>query len=230
MLFHCPRREDTETGQGVAAIAARNAEKNGVDKPTDSGILSSIKRKADGTYEVVNHEITEEAIQAVPLVKPEGWTDELAEKLREAHKDLLRFVKDAPAETEAAAVYTPEMKLLDRRIGGKNAVLFPRLNVPHILIHNHPDGLTFSPTDIYSFIRRDSTVLMTAVGNDSAVYLLQKTIKYKPLEYEDAFNRLPLKLQQYVEANDPEGYVNELIRFMKEGDQYGVFFDTRTGS
>lgn len=97
--------------------------------------------------------ITDEAIRRVPQIRPEGWTKEQAERLQEAHRELLRAVKDKPVGTEAGAVYTPDMRLIERRIGVDVAqqIVMPRSSELHILIHNHPSGGIFSYTDLTSF-------------------------------------------------------------------------------
>ena len=61
--------------------------------------------------------ITDEAIQRVPLVRPSGWSQDQAVRLQEAHRELLRAVRDKPVGTEAGAVYTPDMQLIERKIG-----------------------------------------------------------------------------------------------------------------
>ena len=127
-------------------------------KRTESGILN------DKGYKGIP--ITEEAIRRVPQVRPDGWSQEQAERLQTAHRELLRAVMDKSVGTEAGAVYTPDMRLIERKIG-ENAghqIVMPRYQMPHIFIHNHPSGLTFSMADIENFGTRFNLETMTAIG------------------------------------------------------------------
>ena len=149
-----------------------------------------------------------------------------ARNLREAHRDLLRAVRDKPVGTEAGAVYTPDMKLLERRIGKAHSVHLPRYSGEHILIHNHPDGAVFSIEDINSFGLRFDTTVMTAVGNNGCVYLLRKTEEYDPVGFAMAFNKdLVTKLS--YESTKKE-VIDTITAFLKGAKTYGIEFDSGT--
>ena len=167
--------------------------------------------------------VTEEAIRRVPQIRPGGWSQEQAERLQEAHRDLLRAVQDKPVGTEAGAVYTLDMQLIDRQIGEDTAqqISLPRYAEPHVLIHNHPSGLMFSPGDINSFGLRFDTVIMTVVGNDGNIHLLQKTEQYNPAGFAMAFGKLLPKLS---EAQSEAKYVAIINDFLKGAQEYGVQF------
>ena len=165
--------------------------------------------------------ITEEAIQRVPLVQPEGWSVEQARKLQEAHRDLLRFVQDQPVGIEAAAVYTPEMELRKRVIGEMHSVQIPPYSGEHIAIHNHPDGLVFSPADIEGFGKRFDMEIMTAVGNNGGMYVLQKTKEYDVAGFSIAFREEILRLS---ETHTMREYSDDMERFLRGAKKYGVRF------
>ena len=138
-------------------------------KRTESGILN------DKGYKGIP--ITEEAIRRVPQVRPDGWSQEQAERLQTAHRELLRAVMDKPVGTEVGAVYAPDMRLIERKIGeyAGHQIVAPLCHEPHIFVHNHPSGLTFSENDIKGFINSADMALLTAVGNNGSVYALQKS-------------------------------------------------------
>ena len=211
-----------------------NSPKNGVANPAGRGILQEISGKADRAHSLMEHKVTEESIQSVPIVQPQGWNAQQAIRLREAHQDLLRFVKDAPLGTEAAAIYSLDMKLLDRRMGEAQArqIKTPAIEVPHIAMHNHPDGLTFSPGDIAQFISRNRTMIATAVGNNGNVYLLQKTERYSSFAFTDAFVQLRDILKPIILEKNLPKYIETLHQFLKGAEQYGVRFiiGERTGA
>lgn len=175
----------------------------------------------DTGYEGI--EITEDAIQRVPQICPDGWTEDQAKLLQEAHRELLRAVKDRPVGTEAGAIYTPDMQLTERIVGTEadHKIALPYYSQPHVLIHSHPSGLTFSKGDIENFIRNFDTTVFTAIGNDGAVYLLQKTEQYDPVGFVISFGGMVPKLEQ---AKTPQEYADVVNDFLKEATKYGVGF------
>ncbi len=173
--------------------------------------------------------VTDEAIQRVPLVQPDGWSTERSRRLQEAHRDLLRAVKDAPAGTEAGAVYTPDMRLIERKIGeaADRQIFMPRYPSPHILVHNHPSGLTFSKKDIENFIGNFDMKVFTAVGNNGSVYLLEKTDQYNAAGFVRLFGGIQTELAQ---AETPLAYAEIINRFLKEAERHGIKFIARRSS
>lgn len=168
--------------------------------------------------------VTEAAIQRVPRVRPSGWDEKSCLRLEEAHKELLRFVREAPVGTEAAAVYTEDMRLVSRILGENGQVRLKSVNVPHVLIHNHPNGMTFSFEDIKSFIRNADMIVLTAVGNNGNVYAVQKTEAYLGADFLKKFiSILPL----YEEAETEMERAEIINRFLKGGENYGIKFISR---
>ena len=188
---------------------------NSLANSPKSGILSDAEQSSIP--------ITEEAIQRVPLVRPDGWTEEQAAKLQEAHRELLRSVMGKPAGTEAGAVYTRDMQLIEQRSGAAYEISLPHYDKPHIFVHNHPSGLTFSMADIENFGKRFDLEMMTAIGNNGEVYLLQKTEAYDPVGLSKALLMEQPKLQK---IETPEDYADEMNRFLMEVARYGAKFIT----
>ena len=109
--------------------------------------------------------------------------------MQEAHRELLRAVKDKPVGTEAGAIYTPDMRLIERRIGEDAAqtLSLPRCTVPHISIHSHPSGEIFSARDLESFFYNEEMNGMAVVGNSGKVYIILKSVKYDGFQFGAAF-------------------------------------------
>ena len=101
-----PERTRSMTGPTVEKVP------KSLEKSAKSGM---IKEKG---YQGIP--ITEEAIQSVPQIRPDGWSREQAERLQTAHMDLLRAVKDKPAGTEAGALYTPDRSAYRRFFSTSN--------------------------------------------------------------------------------------------------------------
>jgi len=200
-----PRPERTRSMKGATT--------GGLANPGGNGIL-----KSTGVQGIP---VTEEAISRVPLITPSGWSAGKAVLLQEAHKDLLRFVEGQPVGIEAGAIYSLDMKLLERRMGRVQEIRMPRYSGEHILIHNHPDGLTFSPADIEGFGKRFDMKILTAVGHNGTVYILQKTEEYNPVGLSKAFLSEMGKLDS---AKTPEEFAEIINRFLEGVGNYGVRF------
>lgn len=206
-----PRPERTRSMTGPTVERAKK-----LAKTTKNDILRST-----GSGDIA---VTEAAIQRVPRVRPSGWDEESCLRLEEAHKELLRFVREAPVGTEAAAVYTEDMRLVSRILGEDGRVRLKPVYVPHVLIHNHPNGMTFSFEDIKSFIRNADMVILTAVGNNGNVYAVQKTEAYLGADFLKKFiSILPL----YEEAETEMERAEIINRFLKGGENYGIKFISR---
>lgn len=207
-----PRPERTRSMTGPTVEIAANV----LDKTAKSGILN------DTGYKGVP--ITEEAIRRVPQVRPEGWGRAQAERLQEAHRDLLRAVMDNPVGTEAGAVYTPDMRLIERKIGDAAAqqIIMPRFQEPHVFIHNHPSGEIFSHTDILPFAMNENMLAITAVGNRGNVYLLQKTDDYDGFLFLQAYYAALPRLKDAINASDIEKYIAIMKEFLEEAGKYGA--------
>lgn len=208
-----PRPERTRSMTGATVERAPKV----LDKTEKSGILN------DTGYKGVP--ITEEAIQRVPQVRPEGWGWAQVERLQEAHRDLLRAVMDKPVGTEAGAVYTPDMRLIGQRTGAEanHQIKLPHYTEPHVLIHNHPSGLIFSEKDIEKFILNPDMIIFTTVGNNGQVYLIQRTDRYDPVGFTKAFGGILAKLKG---ALTPWEYAEIINDFLKGAEQYGARFIT----
>ncbi len=154
-------------------------------------------------------EITEINIQRVPIVESCALPQEYWETLRAEQQELLRFVREDEPGTEAAAYYTMVMRLLSRYKGepGAGNVYPKKFDVPHIVIHNHPYGMTFSLNDFHPFISNANTIIMRAVGNNGTVYSLEKLPEY------EAANAIHAFIESVKKAPDPASNTEEYIRY-----------------
>lgn len=193
-------------------------QQNRLDNPGNRDILEDTRYKAIP--------VTDEAIQRVPQIRPQGWTAEQAEQLQEAHRELLRAVQSKPVGTEAGAVYTPDMRLIERRIGedAGQTISLPHYTVPHILIHSHPSGEVFSARDLESFFYNEEMIGMTVVGNSGKVYVILKSVEYDGFRFGAAFSDMSIQLKSAIREHDPDKYINTIKGFLKGASQYGAYF------
>ena len=183
------------------------------------GILKSTQLKA--------LPITDDAINAVPLVQPKGWSTTTSKKLQQESQALLRAVKNEPLGTEAGCVYDTSMnRLIDIRIGkpGENRVYLPSVNVPHVTVHTHPDGEIFSGTDIEHFLWNTTAETMIVVTNNGKVFCLHKPLTYDGYQMSRLWFQHKAELDKHVANNDVDAYIKQIRTFLQEAEQYGVQF------
>ena len=167
-------------------------------------------------------EITAQSIQRIQPFACETLDAAGSRALANAHKKLLLEARKVPLGTEKARCYGLDMQPLGEYITGQRAgsVRVPNYSTPHIVIHNHPSGLTFSPGDILGFATRDSMRMLTIVGNDGSIYALEKTATTNP----ELLTKAATKLN--VSANEPsltpQSKINLVTNFLEEIAQYGV--------
>ena len=167
-------------------------------------------------------EITAQSIQRIQPFACETLDAAGSRALANAHKKLLLEARKVPLGIEKARCYGLDMQPLGEYITGQRAgsVRVPNYSTPHIVIHNHPSGLTFSPGDILGFATRDSMRMLTIVGNDGSIYALEKTAATNP----ELLTKAATKLN--VSANEPsltpQSKINLVTNFLEEIAQYGV--------
>lgn len=166
--------------------------------------------------------ITAQSIQRIQPFACETLDAAGSRALANAHKKLLLEARKVPLGVEKARCYGLDMQPLGEYITGQRAgsVRVPNYSTPHIVIHNHPSGLTFSPGDILGFAARDSMRMLTIVGNDGSIYALEKTATTNP----ELLTKAATKLN--VSANEPsltpQSKINLVTNFLEEIAQYGV--------
>lgn len=220
-------------GRSQAAKATAQA-KRVVAKTVQSAILKDIQLEP--------LTITARSIQNVHRFSCEILSPQLQTRLQNEHKRLLMFVSGKPLGTEAAATYTLNVKQLNRVMGddGQGKIRIPRENVPYIAAHTHPTGGTFTHTDLLLFARDGNMMMLTAVGNNGAVYAVGKKANFNHDKflayYQDTLDKFP-KAKVLLESgmmNAPEqtqsDYINEYVKFMenllKRSEEYGVQYYT----
>ena len=98
--------------------------------------------------------------------------------LANAHKKLLLEARKVPLGVEKARCYGLDMQPLGGYYESDAPGKSVKIKVPGvdcIVMHTHPSGLTFSPQDLAVFANHTSIKLLTAVGNDGALYAVERT-------------------------------------------------------
>lgn len=163
------RAKDPETGKSVLVEDMTYAEWAGWKKENGKTLLNDLQD--------LQKPVTIKSIERVKAL-PSSVLDESGQKkLQQACKDLLRKAMNHKDLPEIAQCFNVSMDWKSEYFtqNSKGQVNIPDYKFPYIAIHNHPSGLTFSPKDIYRFAERDNMKILVAVGNNGAVYSLEKS-------------------------------------------------------
>ena len=194
-------------------------------KQADAAASALQSAQNNATLKEINLGYKEITIQSIQRIQPfacETLDAAGSRALANAHKKLLLEARKVPLGTEKARCYGLDMQPVSGYFTGEQegGVHIPNFSTPHIAIHNHPSGMTFSPEDILGFASRDSMQMLTIVGNDGSVYALEKTAATNP----ELLTKAATKLN--VSANEPsltpQSKINLVTNFLEEIAQYGV--------
>ena len=196
-------------------------------KWTEMTLSDSVGSGIINAKDYENIPITQEAIDAVPLVTPEGWTQEKAERLREAHREVLRRAKAEPLGTEVGATFLEGIIAPEYTVGKIGSVNIPDRDKQYIAVHNHPSGQIFSKQDIENFVLNAKRRTMSVVGNDGCIYVLSKKENINSSGFIRLFMQYNSELDDAVQKRDPESYISTMKKILYEGDGYGYDFIER---
>lgn len=184
----------------------------------DSGIIKDIESSIKVQTKYFNqnlkyYSIIPERIENVPKIKISGLTEQENDFLRESCKALLKYMQSSELGTEGVIVLNSEFKEIDRYKGtsGSPSIPLKQYEQPHIVIHNHPDGLPFSEADIQQFIRQEKMMGLGAIGNDGTPYFIYKTPDYDVDFFEDYVNSIRMNHLIEMTAEDHIRFSEEVL-------------------
>ena len=187
---------------------------------------SSIIRTND-SWKVIADPITQATIDSVPEIVPRGFTKEMADRLQEAYQDILtKAMEQEDIRTEVGAVFNMRMERISEvTVGERNHICLLSPNEAYISIHSHPDSLIFSAKDLQIFAANLNMQMMSVVGNDGTIYILQRTDDYDGFLFLKDFSEVQTRLKRLAEENKPNEYVAEIAGFLERSEEYGTHFD-----
>lgn len=169
--------------------------------------------------------VTEQSINNVKKVQTRFMTQDQAGHLRDTHRQILHAVQNAPEETEAITYLDSNLKAIKIVVGEKKGVV--NIGEPPVgavgIAHNHPSGRVFSFDDISNFSVRENLNVMTVVGNNGSVYVLEKTDEYD-------FASLYHLLQRTIDSTDIGTLITEQQKvefvegFLYEAAKSGIVY------
>ena len=192
----------------------------GVANLEQSDIINKQKRS-------VAYEITEDAIRNIPNMSYSGLTNEASQLLHEQQQLLLKKAMELPKGTEVAFICNLAGMRQWESVGSIGHSSVPEVTYEHLILHNHPDCRIFSGTDIETLIMRAETKGIFAIGNDGSVFSAIKQENYDGYAAYESFKAVNIELEKYVAAQNIEGYVSAIRKYLKEAKKFGIEFDEK---
>ena len=197
-----------------AAWAVRKAA-----KPLDNGGGSGIIKES-GKNPIT--QITDKAIERVPVVKIYGYTDEQSIFIQQQHKILLAYSRDNNEHKEIAFVFTNNFGDRKEFIGTDDKLDFGNslYGTDLFVMHNHPRNSSYSFNDIIEFVANDSIKTLSIVKNNGTVEVLTKLSSYDKLNVLTELSRLE---KNNVKVGSDEEYRKIINKFLNKYNEGGIF-------
>ena len=192
--------------------------------------LEQAKRRDRKVY------ITDIAIDKVPFIQYDGFTDEQNKIMQELAKDVLLLSKEKNDSNEVAitcdlGAENPldsfgislgtehEVDILADTLS--NHIIVSRKSVAVVVLHNHPSTQTLSLQDIHFFILHPMIQVIVVVSNQGTVHYLKRDIEY---EYIRAFEMF----RECIEGLEKESPASEMymaaLTFLAKCSEVGLFY------
>lgn len=168
--------------------------------------------------------ITVQSVQSVKQLPSDILSPENQSRLKNEHKRLLTRVSKEPPGTEAYAAYDLNMKKLSEGLGDAQAgrVKPPDFDTPYTLAHTHPSGESFTHTDLQLFCNRKNLKLLTALGNNGVVYIMEKANSMQKVKLLRHIDTCIKKHPDFLQSQSAySAFQKELLEGL---EQYGVTY------
>lgn len=185
----------------------------GVDKSGGSGIIIKEQGKKPIT------EITDKAIESVPKIKIDGYTDEQCELIQQHHKELLKYSRDNNDNKEVAFVMDSSMSSRKEFIGSDDKLDFGSelYGKDLFVMHNHPRNSSYSITDLIFFRNSTNVKTLTIITNSGGVEFITKTSEFDGNKYKLEYDRLYKKIVLTGTESEKDKFVRTFLRKTKSG-------------
>ena len=126
--------------------------------------------------------ITDKAIEKVPKVVINGFSDEQNTFIQKQHKELLKYAKQENENKEVAFAFRSDLSDKTVFIGSEDDIEFGYRLMGKgdnlFVMHNHPKNSSFSDLDIQFFISNENVGSFSIVKNNGSVEVITKTNEY----------------------------------------------------
>mgnify|MGYP004702732325 CR=1 FL=1 len=184
-----------------------------VDKSGGSGIIIKEQSKEPIT------EITDKAIESVPKIKIDGYTDKQCELIQQHHKELLKYSRDNNDSKEVAFVMDSSMSSRKEFVGSDDKLDFGSelYGKDLFVMHNHPRNSSYSITDLIFFRNNTNVKTLTIIKNSGGVEFITKTSEFDGNKYKLEYDRLYKKIVLTGTESEKDKFVRTFLRKTKSG-------------
>lgn len=187
--------------------------KFGVEKSGGSGIIKEENKKPITP-------ITDKAIERVPKVDIDGYSEEQRVEIQKQHKELLKFSKEQNDNKEVAFVFRDGLVDYKPFTGSDEKIDFGTYLETKgknlTILHNHPRNSSYSMNDLDVFANKNVRTI-TIVKNNGTVEYLTKTDDFDNNRFALECNRLYKKIVVKETDEEKDRFVKTLLNKSKAG-------------
>lgn len=170
--------------------------------------------------------ITEQAIEKVPYINIDGFTNEQCKFIQEQHKELLQYARDNNSGNEVAFVFRNDLTDRNEVKGSADRLDLGKALVGKgtglVVMHNHPRNSSYSTTDIDLFAGNNAIKTLTIVKNNGKVEILTKGANFDLSVFQKEYNRLYKKIVVSNTKGEKDKFVKTLLSKTKSGVIWNV--------
>ena len=187
---------------------------NSLDNSQESGIMEEHSDKPIT-------KITENAINRVPKVNIEGYSEEQCLEIQKQHKELLKYARDNN-NNEVSFVLGEDITVRSKVLGDDKGVDFGTVLYNKgnnlIVLHNHPRNSSFSTRDIEYFATHENVKTFTVVKNNGEVEIITKGDNFNSETFKLEYNRVYKRNVKDDKNNSQKSkFVKKLLSSTKAG-------------
>lgn len=165
--------------------------------------------------------ITDKAIERVPKVDIDGYSEEQRVEIQKQHKELLKFSKEHNQNKEVAFVFREDLTDKTPLLGADDHLDFGT-NLSGkgnnlMILHNHPRNSSFSDVDISLFKNLKSLKTLTIVKNNGDVEFITKGDNFNDEVFKLEYNRLKKKMVKNNTDAEYDKFISKLLNKTKSG-------------
>lgn len=192
-----------------------------VDNSGKSGIIKEQSKKNVSL-------ISDKAIENVPKVQINGFTDEQNTFVQEQHKELLQYARDNNASREVAFAFRKDLTDRSIFVGDEGEIEFKNgLNGKGnelFVMHNHPKNSSYSDRDIKFIISNENVKSISIVKNNGDIEILTKTGIY---DYQTAKTYLARSYKKFVRTENEQEITKAIDYFLKHNGGNFIWINQR---
>lgn len=208
------------SGIKTTSLPVKNTEnhtfkgKFGVEKSDGSGIIKEENKKPITP-------ITDKAIERIPKVDIEGYTEEQCLEIQKQHKKILKFSKEQNDNKEVAFAFREDLTDKQIFLGSDDKLDFGTtlggMGRDLTVLHNHPRNSSFSDVDISLFKNLKSLKTLTIVKNNGDVEFITKGDNFNDEVFKLEYNRLKKKMVKNNTDAEYDKFISKLLNKTKSG-------------